>query len=254
MFINSRRAGKERYNANMKMFILTSLEVMGVILAADFVAGFIHWIEDAYIREDTPLVGKWVARNNIIHHHFPRYFTTKTWWQSSWDLLCMSAVLIAATWALGMLTWHVWLFAFVVTNGNQVHKWAHQTRKENGRFISFLQDARILQTSHHHALHHTDPKNSHYCVVTNILNPVLDGIGFWDGLEWIIAKTTGIKRREDTSVEGFGPGPEWLSELRRPKPVMSAGSAAKITSVSPSETRLGQPVPVSSSAHQDLAA
>ncbi|MDB6028325.1 MAG: Kua-ubiquitin conjugating enzyme hybrid localization domain protein [Verrucomicrobiales bacterium] len=216
MFINSRCAGKERYNADMKMFVLPLLEVIGVILAADFVAGFIHWFEDAYVRENTPLIGKWVARNNIIHHHYPRYFTKKNWWQSSWDLLGLSSVLILAAWALGVLSWHVWLFAFVVTNGNQVHKWAHQTRKENGRFISFLQDIRILQTAHHHALHHTDPKNSHYCVVTNILNPVLNGVGFWNGLEWVIAKTTGFQRRDDTSNEGFGPGPEWLSEFRRP--------------------------------------
>ena len=43
------------------------------VIAAEFTSGVIHWIEDAYIREDTPYVGKIVGRPNMIHHHFPRY-------------------------------------------------------------------------------------------------------------------------------------------------------------------------------------
>ena len=67
----------------------------------------------------------------------------------------------------------------------------------------------------HHARHHTDPKNSHYCTITNWLNPVLDGLRFWDGLEWLLARTIRLERREDTSVRGHGPGPAWLAEYRR---------------------------------------
>ena len=96
------------------------------------------------------------------------------------------------------------------TNANEFHKWEHRTRKENGHVISFLQDIHLLQTSKHHALHHTDPKNSHYCTITNVLNPVLDRIHFWDGLERILAKTIGLHRQPDTSVRGYGPGPAWL--------------------------------------------
>ena len=81
--------------------------------------------------------------------------------------------------------------------------------------ISFLQDINILQTSRHHALHHTDPKNSHYCTITNYLNPVLDTLRFWDGLEWLLAKTIGLNRQPDTSVRGYGPGPAWLAEFGR---------------------------------------
>src|SRR5690348_1521151 len=162
----------------MKM-ILYALQTVTVVLAADFAAGVIHWIEDAYIREDTPFVGRSIARPNIIHHHFPRFFTRYNWWHSSWDLVCVSALLLAGAWWLGILTWQVWLFALLTANSNQVHKWAHRTRRENGPMISFLQDIRLLQTAKHHAIHHTDPKNSHYCVMTNWLNPVLDGLRFW---------------------------------------------------------------------------
>ena len=48
------------------------LQAAGVVLAADLASGVIHWIEDAYIREDTPWVGRWIGRANTLHHHLPR--------------------------------------------------------------------------------------------------------------------------------------------------------------------------------------
>jgi ubiquitin-conjugating enzyme E2 variant len=124
-----------------------------------------------------------------------------------------AVLLVVGAWSVGLLTWQVWLFAILGANANEFHKWEHRTRKENGRIISCLQDIKILQSAKHHALHHTDPKNSHYCTITNFLNPVLDGIRFWDRLEWLLAKTIGLKRQPDTSVRGFGPGPAWLKEF-----------------------------------------
>lgn len=200
----------------MKTFASMLVQIVGIVLAADFAGGFVHWLEDAYIREDTPLIGKWVARPNIVHHHYPRYMTRFNWWYTSRDLLFVAVLLLLVAWAVGLLTWQVWVFAFLAANANEFHKWEHRTRKENGPIISFLQDIKLLQNAKHHALHHTDPKNSHYCTITNALNPVLDGIGFWNGLEWILARTVKLVRREDTSVRGHGPGPAWLEEYRRP--------------------------------------
>jgi ubiquitin-conjugating enzyme E2 variant len=199
----------------VKTALLILAKIVATVFAADFVGGIVHWLEDAYVREDTPLIGRRVARPNIVHHYYPRYMTRHGWWQTSWDLAILSAILVAAAWFAGRLTWEVWLFAILSANANEFHKWAHRTRKENGLLISFLQDMRLLQTARHHARHHTDPKNSHYCTLTNVLNPVLDGVGFWNEVEWALARTVGLKRREDTSVRGHGPGPEWLTEYRR---------------------------------------
>jgi ubiquitin-conjugating enzyme E2 variant len=201
----------------MKTFITTVLQIVGTVLAADFVAGLIHWLEDAYVREDTPLIGRHVARPNIVHHHYPRYMVRHNWWQTSFDLVFVSALMVLIAWVCGFLTWQMWLFAILCANANEFHKWEHRTRAENGRIISFLQDIHVLQSARHHARHHTDPKNSHYCTTTSLLNPVLDGMGFWAGLEWVLAKTINLNRREDTSVRGFGPGPAWLSEYKRAK-------------------------------------
>ena len=41
----------------MKTALLFILKFILTVLAADFVAGMVHWLEDAYVREDTPLVG-----------------------------------------------------------------------------------------------------------------------------------------------------------------------------------------------------
>jgi ubiquitin-conjugating enzyme E2 variant len=199
----------------MNDLITHPLQAIGVILAADFTAGLIHWIEDAYIREDTPLVGRLIGVPNTIHHHLPRRMTRNTWWQSNWDLLLVMGLLVGATAMLGCLTWHVWLFAFVAGNANEVHKWSHRTRRENGRLISWLQDMRILQTPHHHAIHHTNPKEVNYCPITNALNPVLDTLHFWEGLEWLLARVFSLKRRPDSSVPGQGVAPEWITEMRR---------------------------------------
>lgn len=199
----------------MNDLISIALQAAGIVLAADFAAGLIHWIEDAYIREDTPWVGCWIGRTNTMHHHLPRRMTRNTWWQSNWDLLLAMSLVVVVSALLGRLTWQVGLFAIVAGNANEVHKWSHRTRRENGRLISLLQDLRLLQTPHHHAIHHTNPKEVHYCPVTNAVNPVLDTLRFWTGLEWLLEHTLGVKRQPDTSVPGQGVPPAWIIEMRR---------------------------------------
>lgn len=176
------------------------IEVIAAVLAADFLSGLFHWLEDAYGNENWPVTGRFVTKPNIIHHHDPRYFTRHGWLESSWLLLCFGLVILAAAWLCNLLTWQVWLVVILGVNANQIHKWAHRTPKENGPIIAVLQRARLVQTPRHHGLHHTDPKNSHYCVLTNFLNPILDGVRLWDGLEWIVRALFGVRRRTDTSV------------------------------------------------------
>jgi hypothetical protein len=198
-------------------FLGTLLQIVVVVGLADFIAGVVHWAEDAYFTEETPVIGPLFIRPNIVHHHYPRFFTHLTWWQSSADLLFVGAAILLAAWPLGLLSWQLWLFVFVSVNANQVHKWSHRTRAENGRLISTLQDWHILQTTRHHGLHHSDPKNTYYCPVTNFVNPLLERLKFWDRVEAVIERLTGVAHRQDTAVRGQGPGPEWLVEYK-PQP------------------------------------
>ncbi len=223
----------------MRSLFLNLAQALGLVLLADFVAGIVHWLEDAYGTEETPVVGPLLIRPNIVHHHFPRHFTRLTWWQSSWDLVLLGALLLAAGWYWDFLSWQLGLFVAVSANANQVHKWSHRTRAENGRFISFLQDIRVLQTPRHHALHHTDPKNTYYCPITNLVNPLLERIAFWPRLEALIAAVTGIQHRTDTSNRGAGPDPAWLADFRphRPLPAPAPRSAACDCTACPSGDR-----------------
>ncbi|MEY2880789.1 MAG: hypothetical protein RLZZ15_3169 [Verrucomicrobiota bacterium] len=211
----------------MRSLLLSLAQGLGIVMLADFVAGLVHWFEDAYGTAETPIIGPLLIRPNIVHHHYPRFFTRLTWWQSSWDLLLIGLAVVGGAWACGLLTWQVVLFAVVSVNANQVHKWSHRTRAENGRVISFLQDIRILQTPRQHALHHTDPKNTYYCPVTNLVNPLLERLQFWPRLEAVIVRLTGLTHRPDSSNRGAGPGPAWLAAYRAPAPSRSEADAPR---------------------------
>jgi ubiquitin-conjugating enzyme E2 variant len=84
------------------------------------------------------------------------------------------------------------------------------SRRENGPLINLLHNLRILQSPKHHAIHHTDPKSTHYCVITEFLNPILERIRFWTRLECSLWRTFRIRRRSDTSNRRHGITPDWV--------------------------------------------
>lgn len=179
------------------------------IVIADFLSGFFHWLEDAYGRAHWPITGRFVTRPNILHHHEPRYFTRHSWLRSAAVITVLVVVALLAAWAGGYLGWMMWTVALIDVNANEIHKWAHRTPSENGRLITALQRTGLLQSPAHHARHHQRRKNTHYCVITDYLNPLLDAVHLWDGLEWLVYRLTGVRRRHDGSVtlsEGDEPG------------------------------------------------
>ncbi len=179
----------------MGVLVTSSLAaIAGSVLLADFMSGVIHWAEDAYARfkpqRKLRLVNA-IARDNEMHHRRPRDFLKRSWWQSSWDLVAIGAAITAAAYAVGHLSWAVLLFVVLSVNANQMHKWAHMNPRENPKLITLLQRAHLLQSPRHHGRHHTGTKDSHYCVVTNFLNPMLEEVNFWRRLEGVVERVTG---------------------------------------------------------------
>lgn len=165
------------------------LKATGIVLLCDFITGIVHWLEDTYWTPDTPIIGKWIIAPNWEHHKNGQAILKKSWWESSWDLVLISVGIIALAVYKHQLDWEICLFAFVLANANQIHKWAHITRNENKpKIICWLQKAYILQRTSHHGRHHRKPNNTCYCTVTNALNPVLDGIKFWRGMEYFVGR------------------------------------------------------------------
>jgi hypothetical protein len=85
----------------------------------------------------------------------------------------------------------------VVVNANELHKWAHRTKAENGRLITWLQEHGILKSRAHHGRHHGGARNSHYCTVTPWMNPLLDRSGCWRGFEAAIRWCSGVQPRTE---------------------------------------------------------
>ena len=193
-------AVSETMSSVMSTATPTLLAAAGAVLLADFASGLVHWAEDAYARKDTPVIGKWIGEANLEHHVKPRAFVARGYWASSWDLILAASLVVVGAWWLDRLDWTVWLFALVAANANQIHKWAHRAPHENGWLITQLQRFKLIQTQRHHARHHSGKKDSHYCSVTNFLNPLLEELEFWKLLERALAKV-GIHRRADPTAE-----------------------------------------------------
>lgn len=173
------------------------------VMLADFVSGLVHWLEDAYARPGMPLVGR-IAEENLRHHDRPRAFLAKSWWESSHDLLLVGLLVVLGALLTGTMSGWLLLFVLLTVNANQVHKWAHQGPRENPALVTWLQKWRILQTPREHARHHRGRKDSHYCVLTNVLNPLLERLRFWTALETAVEWTTGVARRRDADYAPAG--------------------------------------------------
>jgi plasmanylethanolamine desaturase len=175
---------------------MIALELVAVWLLADFVSGVVHWAEDSYGRETTPVIGRWVVAPNLLHHRDASAFVRSSWFASSWDLAAVGAMILVAAGLAGMLTWHVALFVLLGANANQIHKWNHTRRSCMPPAVRLLQRLYLLQSPRHHAQHHRGAKDSHYCVITEMLNPLLDRLGWWRMLEKFLAPILGQPRSQ----------------------------------------------------------
>lgn len=165
------------------------LGLAAAIAMADLLSGFGHWVEDCWFGPDTPLMGR-IVRANILHHAEPAAFTGKPWHVTVKSTLPFSGGFALLLWSLGALTWWMGLAIGIATFSNQVHKWAHLPGASVPAAVRALQRWRVLQSPSHHARHHRGEKNTSYCVLTNWLNPVLDAIRFWRGLELLVRLAT----------------------------------------------------------------
>lgn len=165
-------------------------------LLADLIAGFWHWIEDRYFDEKWPIIGEYIAKPNTLHHAQPSAFLAGSYWHRNWTTIVPAATALAIALLCGAPLWLLLTFAFV-SQANEVHAWAHQRVKS--RFIRGLQEFGLLQSPRHHGVHHKAPFDCRYCVMTDWLNPVLDRIGFWLLLEWLLKVLFGIKVKPNNS-------------------------------------------------------
>ncbi len=179
--------------------LTVAAKVLGGVYLADFISGAFHWFEDRYGNPEWPILGHTI-RENQQHHHTPRSFLKGNLWTRNREVWAIGLAFLAGFWLLG------WLNVFSVSAvlfgmfANEIHAAAHRSPKENGRIITMLQRTGLLQSHKHHANHHRKGKDSHYCVMTNHLNPMLERVQFFQTLVRLVKRLTGIVPRLDDSV------------------------------------------------------
>jgi ubiquitin-conjugating enzyme E2 variant len=173
-----------------RWWLLAAAAVAGYV-AADFVSGVTHWLFDTWGSERTPIIGRAFVRPFREHHVDPDSICRHDFVETNGNSCIASAPVLAAAclipvdggaglFATGFLS--VLSVASVATN--QLHKWAHE--RDPGRAVRILQRSRLILSARHHRLHHQAPNDSHYCITTGWLNPLLETSGFFRRLEWAI--------------------------------------------------------------------
>jgi ubiquitin-conjugating enzyme E2 variant len=177
---------------------VVAIQLFGVFLLADMTSGFVHWLEDNYGEENWPIIGQTVIAPNLLHHSKPRAFLQNNWWQSADYLVCIGLVILLIACLANTLSWQLMAYLVVAANGNETHKWAHRGSDENRLLTRALQRLRLLLPPEHHSRHHVGKRNTHYCTISPLVNPLLDQSGFWRGLEYCIYRLTGAIPRDNS--------------------------------------------------------
>jgi hypothetical protein len=163
------------------------------LCAADFMSGVVHWSADTYGSPTMPIFGGFV-RTFREHHADQVDITRHDFIETNGDVSIFSVPAhIALLFALeSPFALFCLLGAFAGSYANsQIHKWAHLC--ERPPLVRWLQRTRLFLSPTHHARHHSGAHVTHYCITTGWLNNLLDSIGFFRTLEWLLLKL-GIRR------------------------------------------------------------
>jgi len=172
------------------------------ILIADFISGIGHWLEDTYGNPNIKY-GASIVHANIEHHSTPRSFLGRTYWYRNNSLIIFFTLIPVIAFLIGWGSWELTFTCLLLSQTNEIHAFAHRKKSETPKLILCLQEMGFLQSSRHHAVHHQRPYQYRMCIITNFLNPILDGLKFWHFMELVILKIFNLKPYRGTEVRGF---------------------------------------------------
>lgn len=177
--------------------LMIAVQLGLIYLAVDLVAGFFHWAEDTLGRATSPVWGPLFVAPNVTHHDHPQQMLRIHWFINSLPLYGLGLVILGGAWALDALGWQVWAFVGFGIFSQQAHRWSHTPRKVLPRPVLWAQRMGILQNGPMHWRHHRGDHATHFCPVTPWMNPLVDRIGLWRGLERVMVPIFGAPRRPD---------------------------------------------------------
>lgn len=170
-----------------------ALACFGGLCLADFVSGLVHWAADTYGNPKMPIFGGFV-RTFREHHADQVDITRHDFIETNGDVCIFSSpVHVALLWWLEdplALFCVLGMFLGSYTN-SQIHKWAHMPKRP--WLVAVFQRTRSVLSPSHHALHHGGAHLTHYCITTGWMNGLLDRVGFFRKLEWLLLQL-GLRR------------------------------------------------------------
>jgi plasmanylethanolamine desaturase len=172
---------------------LAALCCFGGLCLADFFSGLVHWSADTYGSPTMPIFGGFV-RTFREHHADQVDITRHDFIETNGDVCIFSSPVHFAllTVVEGPLALSCVFGVFIGSYFNsQIHKWAHSV--ERPWFVRAPQGIRLFLSPAHHSNHHSGPHLTHYCITTGWMNPLLDRIGFFRKLEWLLLQV-GLQR------------------------------------------------------------
>ncbi|GAB4424583.1 MAG: fatty acid desaturase CarF family protein [Turneriella sp.] len=161
-------------------------------LAADLVSGIVHFLADNFGNAETPLVGRMFVFPFREHHNDPLAITRHSFLETNGASCLVALPLLFATIAFTdgaeQAALRLWIFSFLlaVFFTNQIHKWAHMVNPP--RAVRFLQSCRLILSPRSHAIHHTAPHDSYYCITAGWLNLPLARSGVFSHIARLLGK------------------------------------------------------------------
>lgn len=175
------------------VWALPFLFVLGWLLG-DFISGLVHWFFDTYGTENTPIFGQSYVRPFRRHHTHPHEITEHNFFVTIGNT-CIAADLVLGITLYSNIVEQKTLFgsiadlvvsvmAIATVLTNQFHKWAHE--KSPRKVVQWLMKYNLTLTVKKHQKHHTAPFRSDYCITGGWLNPMLNKIKFFAGMERVL--------------------------------------------------------------------
>lgn len=173
--------------------LLTILMILAGLWLADFATGFVHWLVDTYGDPSWPVLGAHHIVYSHDHHDRPmELFTISPIARHGGIFVFVSltgAGLALIGW-LNALTISALIFGALT---NTIHGWSHKSAKANGPVIRGLHILGLLQSPGHHVHHHSGQNSTHYCLLTDHVNGVLEALSFFPKLEALLTRC-GLKK------------------------------------------------------------
>jgi len=174
----------------------TAIAVCAGFVMAELFSGCFHWATDNYGSLETPVVG--FACAAFQGHHLAPW--TIQFRSAINNVYKIARALLPLTLLAGLLLPPAGA-AFLATTffgqmlAQEFHRWSHTPATKLAPWQRWMQSHGIAITTAEHCRHHRPPFAAQYCILSGMLNPLLDSrpVLFWRRLERFFFWLTGVE-------------------------------------------------------------